>query len=461
MKAMLVEKGFPLYEQIWSDHPPLFTYLLAMGFRFVGYKVGFSRYIVLFFSVLLVWSGGRILRLLWDEKIALMGQVLILFLNGFFFYSNAVMIGMPSVALAVFSLWTLLEWYHNRKAYWLIFSGLFLVSSVLTKIFLGFLALVFAIGLLISEYYFVGKRLKLSIIFPLLVFGLSFLLPLIFAIFVWIGVENLDQLLSMHSMAVQLEEFQGRSINKLLIGSLGYCVLAIVGVIDVIKNKKWMALYIITWAILAYIFLLNIAPVWDHHHFYVTIPLALMAAPLAYKILCRFWVIYKKEHQDKFTAIFQVTLLLFFLTIFFSFRLPSFVQQLEPIWIVSEDELIEFSDIRILAEMSEYKDQTNWVVTDLPMYAFRNQLLVPPEIANFSYKRLATGNITISELISVIENYHPEQILIGRHDLPELIDYIEEDYLRIYNADQKALYIRKDLLKEPIGFTFFQMMKMQ
>lgn len=36
MKALLFERGFSLYDEIWSDQPPVFTVLLAWWFKIFG-----------------------------------------------------------------------------------------------------------------------------------------------------------------------------------------------------------------------------------------------------------------------------------------------------------------------------------------------------------------------------------------------------------------------------------------
>jgi hypothetical protein len=37
--------------------------------------------------------------------------------------------------------------------------------------------------------------------------------------------------------------------------------------------------------------------------------------------------------------------------------------------------------LRVLRTMDEYVDQTNWIMTDMPMYAFRVRRPVPPDVA--------------------------------------------------------------------------------
>jgi hypothetical protein len=49
MKGLLLARGYPMYTQIWSDQPPLLTYLLAGAFRIFGFEVDVGRILVLFF----------------------------------------------------------------------------------------------------------------------------------------------------------------------------------------------------------------------------------------------------------------------------------------------------------------------------------------------------------------------------------------------------------------------------
>ena len=54
IKGFLLARGYPMYTQIWSEQPPLFTYLLAVAFRLFGFEVDVGRILVLLFSALLL-----------------------------------------------------------------------------------------------------------------------------------------------------------------------------------------------------------------------------------------------------------------------------------------------------------------------------------------------------------------------------------------------------------------------
>ena len=103
MKAMLLAEGYPLYDQIWSDQPPLLTYVLAVAFRAFGYDANVARLVVLVFSVVLLWAAWRFLRVIGGVSCAFIGSLLIILLPHFVQLSVSAMVGLPAVALAMVS----------------------------------------------------------------------------------------------------------------------------------------------------------------------------------------------------------------------------------------------------------------------------------------------------------------------------------------------------------------------
>src|SRR5687768_2761453 len=67
MRSMLVVLGHPLYSEVSSDQPPLFTQLLGLVLRVAGFEVNPARFLVLLFSTLLVWSAAQFLQLTWGK----------------------------------------------------------------------------------------------------------------------------------------------------------------------------------------------------------------------------------------------------------------------------------------------------------------------------------------------------------------------------------------------------------
>jgi hypothetical protein len=101
--------------------------------------------------------------------------------------------------------------------------------------------------------------------------------------------------------------------------------------------------------------------------------------------------------------------------------------------------------LKVLRTMNEYVDQTNWIVTDMPMYAFRVQRPVPPILATFSSKRLATGSLTEEDILTAMREYQPEQVLMARFVIPPLEEYLQKNYTLILSEEYFRLFIRNDL----------------
>jgi hypothetical protein len=101
--------------------------------------------------------------------------------------------------------------------------------------------------------------------------------------------------------------------------------------------------------------------------------------------------------------------------------------------------------LKIIRTMNEYADRTNWVMTDMPMYAFRVHKPVPPNLATFSQKRLITGSLTDEDILVAMREYHPEQVLMARFEIPALEAYLQENYTLILSEEFFRLFIRNDL----------------
>jgi hypothetical protein len=148
------------------------------------------------------------------------------------------------------------------------------------------------------------------------------------------------------------------------------------------------------------------------------------------------------------SLLFVLSLVVFVLFVF-DFHIPEPLALMSPRPSLASSGL-ELGPVRVqfLEELRRYKDQTHWIVTDLPMYAFRTDLLVPPEIAVISAKRYETGSFTDDDLLGILRKYQPEQVLLGRFDYPSIDGYLDLNYHVIHTDDEIKLFIRNDLKPE-------------
>ncbi|HZD57330.1 MAG TPA: hypothetical protein VE136_11435, partial [Anaerolineales bacterium] len=97
--------------------------------------------------------------------------------------------------------------------------------------------------------------------------------------------------------------------------------------------------------------------------------------------------------------------------------------------------------------VEEYAPETHWMVTDMPMVAFRLNLLVPPNLVVLSSKRVKTKLLTEKDLMKTIQDYDPEQVLIGEK-APDLGRRLAETYRLVYRRQDVYLYVRNDIITE-------------
>lgn len=449
MKALLVLRGHPLYREIWSDQPPLFTYLLAGWFRLFGLNVEAARLLVLLFASLLMSAGMLFLRKIWGVWHALAGAGLVALLPYFLPLSMATMIGLPSLAFAMMSLERLAEWHlHHRRAV-LVVSAILLGLSVLTKLFTAFLAPVFLAGILLDAYRRTGTpRPWKHILIPVLEWSIWFVLLVFGALFLIAGPASLAQLLAPHLAAGQSSYLQAYSqiepLGKQLASSLPILVLALLGAAWIALSRRWLSICPLIWALFASFLLSQYSLIWYHHLLVITLPAALVAAVAIGEMLA--WPHRLLRHRPLRIA----PVLLWILTLacavwVFTNRLPLAREQFLPPEPEHPIHGEATRDEKLVARMADYAPLTHWVVTDLPMYAFRAGLPTPPELAVLSTKRLESGALTEEQIIDIVQTYQPEQILLGRFKFPTLEQTLQSDYVLIYNKSRNKLYIRSDL----------------
>jgi len=102
------------------------------------------------------------------------------------------------------------------------------------------------------------------------------------------------------------------------------------------------------------------------------------------------------------------------------------------------------------AAVNRLLEHKNSTITDVPIYGFYADLLVPPEIAVFSTKRIKTGQMTQDQTYQLLVKYHPEQILIGRfkgfiYKSSDIYSYINKFYSKSNDISAVDHYILKSL----------------
>ena len=449
MRSMLVSLGYPLYSEVSSDQPPLFTHVLALLFRVGGPDVYRARLLVLLFSTLLVWAGAQFLQDTSGRLAAILFLPLMIMVPRYLNFSVAVMIGVPCIALAVVSMLFVAQWHQKRNHWWLILSALLLVLSILVKLFTAFLGPIFVAGITISEYLarrnenFSWRILQPAFLWSASFIGFGALLGL-----GMVGFQNVWSIIFPPLSAPSQDVFQSGhfSINLHLQAAFPLLLLGLVGVGITLYRRRWLMLYPLAWGMLAYAMLSFYSPVFYHHQLLITIPMAMIAAAGVGEGISLLFDLKQPAELIYFRTGLGIIALVGFIWVFAIYR-PGLDQDLLDRPSLGDSELqATAGKLRVLNQMNEYVDQTHWIVTDVPMFAFRVGRPVPPVLATFSSKRLATGSLTEEDILNAMRDYQPEQVLMARFEIPALEAYLREHYTLMLSPEFYRLFLRNDLV---------------
>lgn len=448
MRSMLVVMGHPLYIEVSSDQPPLFTQLLAVLFRVVGFEVTPARFLVLLFATLLVWACAQFLQLTRGKLAAVFFLPLMVLAPRFLVLSVSVMIGLPSIALAMLSMLFVLIWHQKRSDLWLILSAVSLTLSVLIKLFTGFLVPIFMLGITLALYFDQPQRVfSAKLLRPALIWGLCFAILTLVLGALLVGPQNVWGIIYPHISAPEKGSFQGAnySINAQIQAAIPLMLLGIAGAVYTIYKRYWLMFYPLAWMVVAYIFLSFYKPVSYHHQLLLTIPAAMLAAVFVADGLTALTK-FRQAGMLPAAALGLAALIGFgAVTLHYA---PVVQGELLPIPQLGGFSLTATAGkVKVLNDMKEYTDQTEWIVTDMPMYAFIVKKPVPPILATFSRKRLVTGSLSDEDILTAMREYHPEQVLMARFVIPELESYLKENYRLVSSPEFFRLFVRNDIKK--------------
>lgn len=471
MKSLLYSEGFILYKDIWSDQPPLFTFILAWWLKIWGESILAVRFLVLLFSSLLISCFYQILRLHLGIIPAIAGVLILVNSHYYVQLSVSAMIGIPCLAIAILAIYFLtLGQYRYKQGYGkqantsyqllLLFSGISLALSLQIKLFSIFLIPLLALqilelnlGNLRSHFTYLVKWL-ITIITTYLIIGILF------------NSLKFDQLLQSHINSRQTEalfDSNYYTFKRLFEHMFGqdylFYVLALLGIVIIIATKKRDGLFPLAWLGTVCLLLANHKPVWYHYYPLISIPMAWLAAYAISAMLNFFkrWHSGKLNHTNnqlfpfypviRAVAIFFIVILSIVATGLEMYRFRNDRADIRRN-LVSADHREQLAVVNLI---NQYKDQTQWIFADKAIYPFYAGLKVPPEIAVLSLKRVLTGKLTYDQMLEIMQTYQPEQIVLSKFkdsmaSHPRAGKYLTTHYIKIY--ENEAIGIDYYLLKE-------------
>jgi len=295
IKTLLLDRGFKLGSEVWTDQAPGFTYLLWGVFKLFGWSVDAARQAVLFFAGISIFVVYDVLRSSFESRSghsAAIAGCIILFVSTLFVrLSVSVMIGLPAIAVMLLAVWCLNEYLEKPRAHWLVLSATLMGFSVGIKMFTGFLVPVYAVFLAVhlvrNETSFSWRHQARHFSLFLSGFIISFLIclsPLIMN-------GALSELLEPH-LAMRMAKGGDADGVWAILGFIRQdrilFILALLGTLQALRIQKRSIYLWILWIFSAAVALFDHSPVWAHHRLLLTAPGAILAGYLLGEIIKRF-----------------------------------------------------------------------------------------------------------------------------------------------------------------------------
>lgn len=419
MKTALYEQHYTLYDDIWSDQPPLFTVLLSGWFAIVGESPTTARILIALFSALLLWSfyltahGAT-------NAFAALGATLLLVLSQFYLrLSGAVMIGLPALALAMTAIAFLVR--GKQRLWSLLLSGLLMALALETKLFVA--VLLPAIGLhILVAHTSNGITLSFGQRLVRLLGWLAIVAVAFIGLSIYFDALNIDMLLTPHFAA------QTRTQALFTIGSQEfiadffkqqpvYLLVAAIGVLFAYRQRQRAVVLPLAWFLTVTAAFIFHRPLWYHHIMLLTIPMAWLCAFSLYAWSKLFDQLAGKTIPQRLwrTALLATTASALCVALLnypspLAARLDEQAKLYRPLYIWEMVQKLQ----------TDAQAEQGFVFTDRPFYAFQAGLPVTPPIAAISRKRMQSGILTHEDMLNALTKYKPEYVILQR--------FSDEDY---------------------------------
>lgn len=448
-KAALYGAGYPLYQGVWSDQPPLFTALLAAWIKLGARSLNTFR---LLNAGLSIMAGLALFVLIWRSRgrVAAWGSLILLFTaRRFAFFAPAIMFDIPAIA---FALWAVVCMSLHRSGFksriWLLGVSSFMAAALNTKFLSVLIMPVLFVQLAIAtkdtksrftcyisdSLYFVFYTAILTVLL------LTLLSP------AWIG-PGISQLILPHYLAVSSNISSNLELMRQWATEVDWPVFALAGagLLCGLLNRRWGFLIPFSWFLSALTFAVWHQPLWNHHFIFLEVPLVWMAAQgVSESCLGQSWCCALNGLSHRFLQ-GMVSVVIVLLAIVELAVLP---QKLASLYGDAKHSCAAI-DREVIAELQHCASKTHWLVTDVPLYAFMAGLKVPPQLAVISWKRLYSGQLSTTLLQDVMKDSQPELVLLGR--FPEFAEMIlpllEKNYRKLSAHKQFQLYLRKTVFE--------------
>lgn len=445
MRVFLMQKGYHLYSDVWTDQLPGLIALIQLGFAIFSNSVAVGRAVIVLLATLGLLGTALLAYKLGGAAGSLVSVVMLALAPNFFWLCRAIISpDLPSISLATLSLAFMFNWLYTHRRRWLLLSGVTFALGLLVKA--TSILVLPPLSLVILLAHWREKRLwtldlglwALSVALPILI-GLSF--------YEWRAMYNQvvgTQLQSGQVYDPKVIPHARKIWQYLMADNYGLLALGLYGIIPGLRKRRQETLIVLAWLFVTLVALLIRSPMWPKHHLVVLLfPLAILAGIAGEQIweyLRRLFASTRSLVIDHWPSVVGLLTLGVYLA-----SLPRILRADKNLLAAPTYKSQELA-VRYLEEATAPDD---FIITDYPIIPFRADRRVPPSLCTVSAKRIKIGLLTDEEMISVAEEYKPTAIVSWIDRLPRLPGFMAWMRERYYLAWSYGTDHRIHLLFDP------------
>jgi 4-amino-4-deoxy-L-arabinose transferase-like glycosyltransferase len=407
-----VSKGFKLYREVWSDHPPGWTWLLYAWSSVFGISLLAAKILAALLSALSMVAFYATLKLFFDRASAIFGILLFCSTARFVAAVSGITIDTPSLGLGWIGMSLFLYGLQSGSRALMIASGLCLAYAMTIKFFTALLIItLFGCTPIVAKHLGSPRAVRFPWLW-LAVIAVGFLLLMLtywpFPYYYLVEFHKNARGLFTSETLGKLFRRAARTDSVFLIVS----AVSIAMVVTVFRRQLWR---VIVPLVLLGLTLLQFSvqrPVWWIYYPLIAFPLAWIAClPFAES-----W----KQVREGIGSGIKKPRFLFSLFLLMVWILPI-GQGFSRYLFKDAREVAEFRSQapaipkqQLFESIQKNTNNDRWLLTDDALFALRSQIPIPPIAAVLSVKRILTERLDDRFYIGILEKYRPEQIVMDR-----------------------------------------------
>ena len=418
----LVDKGMPAYKETFLSQPPGFLLSTYPGFILFGKSLPAARLMVS------LWAFIGLLSILWigyELNNKWLGLMVIGILYLIPYYYHQTLIFQSDLLVSTFSLLglaALIRFKNNLKMKWLALSAFFINLSFWTKFDIALIpAIIFILYFLRNKKIITNKQIGnylAVILIIVIVFFVLFIAPFGMDKVVENTITLRVQAAATYKPSLEILFTLIKNDNVLLIIILGSCILGFF-----IKKLNAGYMMILSWSLSIFILFLFYRPLFPHHISMLTVPVSLLFSYSLLSLLRKYPSYYKK-------------IFIFILVLAAAFNLVYRTQTaLKPALDKNQKKAVEIIINNTIAG--------DLIISDDEILYSLSDRFPPPELADVSFVRIKSKNLSSEKFMQIVNTYKPKLIIAWNGRLKSIKDFknIVSGYpVQMEFGDSKSIY---------------------